>query len=152
MIHSLPLANVVLGISFTFYFGLLLFFVIIVPIESFIFSKLEKIAFSRIILFVFFANIISWILGFLISATKLDYIPPFAYSDYNEKAWVMSLFSSFITAFFLSWITEYAFLKLFQKRLCFLRLFKTSFYANMFSYLAIYIIAFGGIIIQGLFF
>ena len=152
MINTLPLANAILPLFFNFYFGLIFFSIIVVPLEGYIFKKLEKITFSRILPYIFSANIVSWILGLIFSAPIMNMIEFHEFSSDPDKEGVLEAFFAFIVAFVLSWFIEYVFLKLFSKRLLFSHLFKTTCYANMFSYLAIYLVIFGGIIIQGIFF
>ncbi len=152
MINTLPIANVIMPIAFEFYIGLLLFWLIVLPLEALIFKLLEKIAFLRIFLFIFLSNLVSWVLGFIIGTFVLSYIPLFTYSYFDSKGWVFSLFAIFIVSFFMSWFIEYFFLKLFAKRFSFTHLFKTTGYANMCSYIVLYVISFCSIIIQGLFF
>ena len=148
--NTLPLANFIMPISFELYTGLLLFGIVILPIEAFVFKLLEKTAFFRILLFVFLSNLVSWVLGFIIS-TFISFVPLFTYSYFDRKGWVFSLFSIFIVSFFISWFIEYLFLKIFAKRFSFAHLFKTTGYANMCSYIVLYVISFSSIIIQGLF-
>lgn len=150
MINILPLANLVVPLFLEFYTGLFFCCIIVVPFEAYIFKYLEKISYSKILLYVFLANIASWIIGIIISAFLMSMIEYFTFSSDPDKERVLEWFVAFIIAFFLSWLIESLFLKCFQKRLLLTKPFKTTFYANMFSYLIIYIIYFGGIIIEGL--
>lgn len=152
MTHSLPPANIIMGTSFEFYIALFFFCIVVVPLEALIFKKLEKINFTQILLLISLANLTSWFIGFIFSFFILDPLPLFSYSYFDGRKWVVALFSTFISAFILSWLIEYLFIKLFNKRFSFSHLFKTTGYANMSSYLLIYIICFSLIIIQGLFF
>ena len=151
MINSLPLANVIIPLFAEFYFGLIFCSVIVIPLESYIFKKLEKIKFSRILTYVFFANIVSWVFGFILSV-PLQLIEFHKFTSDSDKEKVIEAFCTFIVAFFLSWLIEYIFIIFFKKRLSLKHPFKTTCYANMFSYLTIFVIVFGWIIIEGLFF
>jgi hypothetical protein len=152
MIHPLPLANVVIPLFFSFYFGLLIFCIIVVPLEAYVFKKREKHDFSRILPYVFFANIVSWIFGLFISIPFMSLVEVHEFSSDPDKEHVIDAFFAFIIAFLLSWLIEFLFLKLFAKRLSFTHLFKTTCFANMFSYLVIYVVTFSWIIIDGLLF
>ncbi len=149
MPNNLPLANVIFGLNVAFYITTYFFFIIVVPLEAYIFKRLENITFSRILTYIFFANIVSWILGIIISAPLMNFLEIYAFSSDPDRDGVMEFFFAFIIAFFISWLIEYVFIICFKKRLSLSKPFKTAFYANMFSYLLIYIVHFGGIIIDG---
>ncbi|MCI0498285.1 MAG: hypothetical protein L0Y36_01200 [Planctomycetales bacterium] len=147
---TLPLANAVLPLFFGFYFGMIFFCIIVVPLEAYIFKKLERVTFFRILPYIFFANIVSWILGLITSAPIMNMIEFHKFSSDPDKNGVLETFFAFIVAFILSWFIEYIFLRFFSKHFSFSHLFKTTCYANMLSYLTIYVIVFGWIIIEGL--
>jgi hypothetical protein len=140
VIHSLPLANVILAYHAPYVMAVLLCFIVL-PIEYFVFWLFQRRRpFSSLKIFgqIILANIISLIAGVIISA----FIPSLGtmWQGGMSTDYLWGIYFGYIFAFFISWYVEYHVMSLLNKKTPFPNLTKTIGYANMASYVVLYII------------
>ena len=146
MIYSLPLANLIFGAFDLPFFLMMVFWFVVLLIEYpcvYLIQK-RKVSILHTIWLVGTANVVSWLIGYnTIHLFPNYYGIEIDFGVYKpDQAYVIASFVVIIIAFFISWLIEYLFIRLFRRFFNFHRLGKAVGYANLITYLAIYILCF----------
>ncbi|MFZ0035205.1 MAG: hypothetical protein WAK60_09505 [Sedimentisphaerales bacterium] len=135
------LANVIVATQIS-YFMVLMFCFIVIPIESaiFFFYQRANLRLWSSIWLIGSANIVSWLLGVLI--TPFIPIPEGFKWHSNTPTYFWGVVLGFVLSYFLSWFIEYQYLRLFRRVFTFVRLSWSIAATNLVSYAVIWIITF----------
>lgn len=150
MSDMLPLANIIVGAFGAPFFIMLIFWYAVLMIEWPVVYLVQKrrVPFWHTLWLVGAANVVSWFIGAALS----QFIPDVYETEISpdifvpNRTFVFAAFFGIVAAFFLSWLLEYLFIRAFKKFFTFYRLGKAVGYANMVTYLAIYVFSFSRLI------